>query len=94
MSSWASNYIKELQEGKTVQFRPFGHSMKGKIKSGQLVTVKPFDSYLVGDIVLCGVRGRDFLHLIKGKKDNSYLIGNNIGGINGWTTKIYGKVIC
>jgi hypothetical protein len=37
--SWANHYIEQLKKGETVQFRPRGHSMKGKIASGQLVTV-------------------------------------------------------
>ena len=38
---WATRYIEELQRGTTVQFRPRGNSMTGKIDSGQLVTVQP-----------------------------------------------------
>ena len=40
---WASRYIENLNNGKTVSFRPRGHSMKGKIESGQLCTVVPVD---------------------------------------------------
>ena len=40
---WATGYIGRLQAGETVQFRPRGHSMKGKIESGQLCTVKPIE---------------------------------------------------
>ena len=29
---WASDYITRLEQGETVQFRPRGHSMKGKIE--------------------------------------------------------------
>jgi hypothetical protein len=38
---WATQYIAQLQEGETVQFRPRGNSMEGKISSGQLCTVEP-----------------------------------------------------
>lgn len=38
---WATAYIAKLKLGETVQFRPRGHSMKGKIDSGQLCTVEP-----------------------------------------------------
>ena len=31
---WATAYIDGLQKGETVQFRPRGNSMKGKIESG------------------------------------------------------------
>ena len=51
---WASAYIARLRGGETVSFRPRGHSMKGRIESGQLCTVAPVeaDSLQVGDIVL------------------------------------------
>lgn len=59
---WATPYIAQLKEGKTVSFRPRGHSMKGKIESGQLCTVEPVnDHYMLekGDIVLCKVNGNE-----------------------------------
>jgi SOS-response transcriptional repressor LexA len=92
--SWATPYIAQLKEGKTVQFRPHGNSMKGKIDSGALVTVEPvnLDSVKVGDIVLCKVNGKQYLHLVKAVQDGRFLIGNNKGGTNGWTSPncIYG----
>lgn len=92
---WATSYIQDLKAGKTVQFRPRGNSMHGKITSGQLVTVSPQTEYQVGDIVLCSVRGTHFLHLIKAENENQFQIGNNKGYINGWTPKekVYGKCI-
>jgi hypothetical protein len=41
--------------------------MAGKIEPGQLCTVEPVDTALlaVGDIVLCKVNGREYLHLVK-----------------------------
>lgn len=91
---WATHYIEKLKNGETVQFRPRGNSMKGKIESGQLVTVVPQDDYHVGDVVLCKVRGKQFLHLIKAARGHEYLIGNNRGFNNGWTGRqnIFGKV--
>ena len=52
---WATGYIKQLSEGKTVQFRPRGNSMSGRIENGQLVTVEPLGDREceVGNIVLC-----------------------------------------
>ena len=48
----------------------------------------------IGDIVFCKVRGNCFTHLVKGKNDKrGLLIGNNHGGINGWTKNVYGRVI-
>jgi hypothetical protein len=36
-----------------------------------------------------------YLHLVKAINKNQYQIGNNRGGINGWTNRsnIFGKVI-
>jgi hypothetical protein len=92
---WATHHINKLLAGETVQFRPRGHSMSGKIESGQLVTVAPIRSELKpGDIVLCKVRGMQYLHLIKAISGESYQIGNNRGRINGWTLRknIFGVV--
>ena len=97
---WADPYIERLQCGQTVHFRPRGHSMRGRIESGQQVTVIPTDEEPeVGDVVLCRVRGRCFLHLVKAieghGKARRYLIGNNRGGINGWVPRraIHGRCI-
>jgi hypothetical protein len=92
---WAAHYITQLKAGETVQFRPRGDSMRGKINSGQLCTVEPIDATTlqVGDIVLCKVRGVEYLHLIKAIKGNQFQIGNNRGGINGWISAnaVFGK---
>jgi hypothetical protein len=55
---WASKYIEQLLPGQTIQFRPRGNSMGGKIESGQLVTVAPLQARAprVGDIALCKVK--------------------------------------
>ena len=94
---WASQHTEQLQRGETVQFRPRGNSMSPRIKSGQLCTVAPADSYKVGDIVLCRVRGRAYLHLVKAIRsrngNDSFQIGNNRGHINGWTTTVFGKLV-
>lgn len=94
--SWALEYIKKLQKGEIVQFRPKGNSMSGQIESGQLCTVEPIKNDLqVGDIVLCKVNGQQYLHLIKAIQGKRFQIGNNKGRINGWTSlnSIYGKCI-
>jgi hypothetical protein len=93
--SWATAYIARLQAGETVSFRPRGHSMKGKIESGQLCTVEPVDpaSLRVGDIVLCKVNGKQYLHLIKAVQGGRFQIGNNRGRVNGWVSAngIFGR---
>jgi hypothetical protein len=82
---WASAHIARLQDGETVQFSPRGHSMKGKLESGQLCTVEPVDpaTLQVGDIVLCRVNGKQYVHLVKAVQGNRFQIGNNRGRING-----------
>lgn len=99
--SWADSYIERLQRGQTVQFRPRGHSMRGRIESGQRVTVVPDHQREpeVGDAVLCRVHGRCFLHLVKAVQGHGparrYLIGNNRGGTNGWIPRrhVYGRCV-
>jgi hypothetical protein len=94
---WATGFIERLQQGETVSFRPRGHSMRGKVDNGALVTVEPVGEreLEVGDIVLCKVNGNQFLHLIKAVRGPSYQIGNNRGGINGWISRgnIFGVLI-
>lgn len=78
---WASRYIEKLRAGETVSFRPHGHSMTGRIESGQLCTVVPIDpaTLEVGDIVLCKLAGNQYLHIVKAIQDGRYQIGNNRG---------------
>jgi hypothetical protein len=94
---WATKYIEALGRGETVAFRPRGHSMSGRIESGQLVTVDPLQNgqvIAVGNIVLCKVNGTQYLHLVKAISGDRYQIGNNRGRINGWTSRrnIFGVV--
>lgn len=95
---WASPDIQKLVQGETVSFRPRGHSMKGKIESGQLCTVEPIADFArlrKGEIVLCKVGGNEYLHLIKAIQGNRFQIGNNRGRINDWVriNSIFGKCI-
>jgi len=94
---WAAAYIEKLRAGESVSFRPRGNSMTGKIESGQLCTVQPVDAAFlqVGDIVLCKVNGREYLHLIKAIQGQRFQIGNNRGRINGWVSSgaIFGRCV-
>ncbi len=84
---WATQIIELLKEGETVECKPRGQSMKGKIKGGDLVTIRPIEDdeeIEVGDIVLCKVKGNEYLHIVKAIQGERYQIGNNKGGINGW----------
>ncbi len=69
--------------------------MTGRIESGQLCTVEPVEPERleIGDIVLCKVNGRQYLHIIKARKGDQFQIGNNRGLINGRITAkgIYGR---
>jgi hypothetical protein len=93
---WASGHIDRLRRGETVSFRPRGGSMSGRIESGQLCTVSPIDPAMlrVGDVVLCRVRGAEYLHLVKAIRDGRFQIGNNRGHVNGWigASGIFGRL--
>ncbi|MBE7485173.1 MAG: S24/S26 family peptidase [Polyangiaceae bacterium] len=94
---WASGYIARLRAGETLSFCPRGGSMRGLIESGQRVTVAPLGDRALtsGDIVLCRVRGQEYLHLIHAVQGERYLIGNNRGGLNGWITRsgVFGVLV-
>ena len=45
--SWAKHAIEKLLAGETVQIRPKGNSMSGKIESGDLVTLEPYRRYKI-----------------------------------------------
>jgi hypothetical protein len=64
--NWATHAIEVLRRGETTRLRPRGHSMKGKIGDGALVTLAPCDpaALQAGDVVLVRVHGRVYLHLI------------------------------
>lgn len=91
---WATQHIELLKQGQTVKFRPHGNSMQPRIESGQLVTVVPFTGHAnVGDVVLCKVEGRQWLHLVTAVgSDGRYQISNNKGHVNGWcpASAVYG----
>jgi hypothetical protein len=62
-----------------------------------LCAVAPADpsTLQVGDIVLCRVRGSEYLHIVKAIQGDRYQIGNNRGLINGWVggNSIFGKCV-
>jgi hypothetical protein len=94
--SWADRAVEALRAGKTTQIRPRGQSMRGKIESGQLVTLAPCAAaeLEVDAVVLVRVQGNVYLHLIKARDGSRLLIGNNRGGTNGWVGEnaVYGVV--
>jgi len=87
--------VKELAENGTSQMRGCGNSMTPRIPDKALLTIEVFDDYEVGDAVLCKVKGNWYEgHKVLAKNDRrGFLIGNNHGHVNGWTRKVYGKVV-
>ena len=94
---WAQHYIEQLIEGHDVEFRPKGHSMSGRIESGQLCTVVPVNiaEIEVGDIVLCKVRGKEYLLIVKAIEGERFQVGNTNELINGriGPGAIFGKCV-
>ena len=71
--------------------------MTPRIKSGQLVTVTPLGDALpvVGDVVLCRMPGgTEYLHNVTAAHGDRFLIANNKGHANGWTTldRVFGRL--
>lgn len=94
---WVTEALKELEQGRDAQIRPFGGSMRGRIRSGQLVTLTPVPPAVVNvdDAVLIRWKGNYILHLIKQIDGDRLQIGNNLGKINGWAAlaDVRGKVV-
>jgi hypothetical protein len=91
------NYkIDKLAKGETFTTKEKGNSMVPLIKSNQEHILEPatWESVDVGDIVYCKCKGNYYTHLVKAKNEKKGCqIGNNKGGINGWTKQVFGKVI-
>ena len=80
--------IEKLLNGESIEgYKEGGNSMTPIIKSRQPVDIKPVDTSKVekGDVVLVKVRGRIYTHKIVGLRKGQAQIGNNHGGVNGWT---------
>ena len=90
------NYkLERLLNGESFITSESGNSMVPLIKSKQEHKLVPvtWESCDLGDIVYCKVKGNFYTHLVKAKNnDKGLLIGNNKGGINGWTKQVYGIV--
>lgn len=91
------NYtLEKLQAGENVIRSEKGNSMVPLIHSGQDHELTPatWESVEVGDIVYCKCRGSYFTHLVTAKNDDKGCqISNNHGFVNGWTKRVFGKVI-
>lgn len=90
--------MRKLDQGEVGSMKVFGKSMEPIIYSGSVLKFKSFPDYVVDDIVFCKVENRVIdAHKItaikKIDKYKEYLIANNHGYVNGWTSIIYGRVI-
>jgi len=85
----------ELESVGEGRMKAFGQSMLPILKSGTLLTFQRQDSYDIGDIVFCKVKGRyiDAHKIVKKDPNKGFLIANNHGFENGWTKRIFGKAI-
>ncbi len=96
MNLKVASVIAKLQAGETVENREGGNSMVPLIYSNQPVTISPVDPDKLekGDIVYVKVRGNVYTHKVLAVRGNEVQIGNNKGGVNGWTGKhnVYGIV--
>ena len=99
---WATEAYEALRRGETIQVRPRGHSMSGRIGNGDLVTLQPCQSETLvpGDMVLARIQRRRYAHMVLHQvlecEPGRFLIGNNLGRIDGWVSEedVYGRVIC
>lgn len=88
--------VEDLLQGKTIVSKEGGNSMMPIIKSMQPCKIEPitWDKCKKDDIVYCKVKGRFYTHFVKAiDEKRGCLIGNNRGKINGWTKRVYGKII-
>ncbi len=93
-----NKYERLKQELETVgegRMKAFGTSMLPILQSGSLLTFERHAEYAIGDIVFCKVKGRyiDAHKIVKKDPNKGFLIANNHGFENGWTKRIYGKVV-
>jgi hypothetical protein len=94
----AMSHLEKLKNGETVtNYREGGNSMRPIIKNRQPVTLRPIrdrGALEKGDIVHVKVNGRRYTHLVIATRNGQVQIGNNHGGVNGWTSvdNVYGIV--
>lgn len=94
--SWVKDALSQLKENEVCKIRPIGGSMRGRIESGQLVTIRKFNDELkVDDIVFLRWKNNYLIHIVSKIDEDNIEISNNLGKINGWAKKsdILGIVI-
>lgn len=87
--------LKEaLEINNTGIMKCYGNSMLPILTNPSVCVYIKQAVYEIGDIVFCKVKGRYIdAHLITKKDGERYLISNNHNYDNGWTKKIFGKVV-
>lgn len=87
--------FEQLESCGTGKMKCFGNSMLPILKSGSCLTFVKQNSYDIGDIVFCKVKGRfiDAHKITKIDSDGRYMIANNHGHENGWTKIVYAKAV-
>lgn len=87
--------IEDLASTGTGTMKCHGSSMLPILENPSTCTYRRQDAYAVGDIVFCKVNGRfiDAHKIVKIGADGRYLIANNRGHENGWTRKIFARVV-
>jgi hypothetical protein len=85
-----------LQQGQMARIRAQGGSMRGRIESGQLVSLEPATTADLrpGDVAFISWKGNYLLHLVLRVEAGRVLIGNNLGKANSWVAAddILGRV--
>jgi len=93
---WVKDALNTLKAEGICQIRPHGGSMRGRIESGQLVTIVQAtgEEVVIDDVVFIKWKNNYLLHLVLDIQEEIQ-IGNNVGKINGWIPKqaVIGKVI-
>ncbi|WP_205910724.1 S24 family peptidase [Rhizobium sp. MHM7A] len=88
------NLKAALERGETPSMKCAGNSMLPILSNPSTCTYRKQETYAIGDIVFCRVKGRYIdAHKITAIQGERYLISNNHGHDNGWTKTIYGRVI-
>ena len=87
--------LSSLKKTGTGQLRVVGDSMRPDIVSGCILSYEACDEYDAGDIVFCKVNGRfiDAHRVLEKRGDGSYLIGSDVGTVNGTTFEVFAKVV-
>jgi hypothetical protein len=83
-----------LEKGEEPTMKCRGNSMLPILSNPSTCKYRREPYYEVGDIVFCKVRGNYIdAHRITAKRDGKFLISNNHGHDNGWTSAVFGRVI-